>query len=270
MKNLEENWTEIVYQLGEQSLGLDALRKLTENQYAAIVIKNVLDKEKLENAIEAARINLGKALKAHYFHDAPYSTIGCYLTKYLNRPEEYFIEAQSNEPLLSKHIEIFGHVRQQVQDILKLRNLDVAKEPDGRRYAPFTVMIISEHGMGPLHNDNIMRDSKSIGLLLANLKYQLACVVCLQECDGGGNLRVYKKNWTLDDEKYKTKHGFGYDDAVVKEKPCFVFKPQAGDIYLFNSINYHEVDQTSGQERIVLRFFIGFFDENLEDGVIWS
>ena len=115
-----------------------------------------------------------------------------------------------------------------------------------------------------------MRDAASTDLCVARLTYQLSCVICIQECDQGGHLRHYQKQWHPDDEKYKIENGIGYDSQVVQGKPCFTFQPQTGDVYLINPTNYHEVDRVAGKTRITLGFFIGFFDRELRNAIVWS
>lgn len=269
MKSINKIWEPLVYNFGEQPLNIDALKGIAENKYAAIVIKNSLNQNILDTTVEVIQDNLKQAVATQYCNGT-LTTIGPYLAKYLNQPDKYFLEAQANSSLFPKHFDISDYVREQLQHIFNLHSLTIAEESDGRKYAPFVVRIHADGVMNPLHNDNIMRDAKSTNLLLAKLKYQLSCIICVQECDSGGNLRHYMKPWIPEDEKYKIKNGIGYDYEVVKEKPCFVFKPKAGDVYLINPTNYHEIDQVLGQTRITVGFFLGFFDAELKNAVVWS
>jgi hypothetical protein len=269
MKNIDKAWKEIVYTSGDHQLDINALRGIAENKYAAIVLKNFLDENIIDTTIQVIQRNIDRAIVTQY-SNGTLTTIGSYLAKYLNQPDKYFREAQANSSLFPMQFDISIYVREKLQHIFNLHSLKIAREPDGRTYAPFIVRIHSDGIMNPLHNDNIMRDAKSTDLLVAKLKYQLSCIICIQECDTGGNLRHYMKSWNPDDEKYKIKNGIGYDYEVVKEKPCFVFKPKVSDIYLINPTNYHEIDRVSGQTRITVGFFIGFFDDELKNGIVWS
>ncbi|MGK5641967.1 2OG-Fe(II)-dependent halogenase WelO5 family protein [Streptomyces sp. URMC 126] len=122
----------------------------------------------------------------------------------------------------------------------------------------------------PLHNDNIMRDAAGTGIVLADLARQLSCVVCLQECDEGGELRIYRRPWEPQDETFKIDGGLGYDEGVVEGHPGHEFKPQAGDVYVINPMQYHSIEQVSGSDRITMGFFLGFADEKLGSAVVWG
>lgn len=273
MRNVKATWEKVVYHAGEQPLGIDALRGLVENKYAAVVLKNVLSQEIINISLEAIRHNYDKAAVTPYINGTLIN-IGPYLAKYLNIPtarlDDYFREAHLVDSLFPMNMDLSHYMREQLEYIFGLHSFERAAEQDGREYAPFIVRIHSEGVINTLHNDNVMRDAKSKGLLLEQLTYQLSCITCLQECDKGGELRLYQKQWNSEDEKYKIKKGIGYDSEVVKGKPCFVFKPQTGDIYLMNPTNYHQVEQVAGKDRITLGFFIGFFDRALRDAIIWS
>ncbi|MFF3747170.1 2OG-Fe(II)-dependent halogenase WelO5 family protein [Streptomyces kronopolitis] len=146
----------------------------------------------------------------------------------------------------------------------------VAQEPDARDYAASVVRIHADGVRNQLHNDNIMRDAQGAGLALTDLAYQLSCVVCLQECDAGGELRMYRKPWEPVDEAYKIQDGLGYDEAVVDGYPCHEFTPQAGDIYLINPTRYHSIERVTGPDRLTMGFFIGFADDALNSAVVWG
>lgn len=156
-----------------------------------------------------------------------------------------------------------------MRDTFGLHRFEIATEPDGRQYASSNVRIYTDTVDTPLHNDNIMRDGASSGLVLAKLKHQLSCVVCIQECDEGGELSIYRKPWEPADEVYKIPGGLGYDMGVVADTPVHQFKPQTGDVYLLNPTYYHAIERVSGADRLTLGFFFGFFDDHLDEGVAW-
>jgi hypothetical protein len=97
----------------------------------------------------------------------------------------------------------------------------------------------------------------------------LSCVVCVQGCEAGGELSIYRKPWEATDEIHKVPSGLGYDLAVVDGRPVHEFRPKTGDVYLLNPTNYHAVKKVTGADRITLGFFFGFFDDKLDDAVSW-
>lgn len=269
MKDTQQTWNQISYYPSERPLGRDALKGLVENRYAAIVLKNLLSQEILDKSREIIQSNYHKARATQYCNGC-LTTIGPYLAKYLNQIDQYFSEAQITASLFPIEWELSYHIREQLHHIFSLESLEGAREKDGQKYSPFVVRLHGDGVHNPLHNDNIMRDAASTDLCVARLTYQLSCVICIQECDQGGHLRHYQKQWHPDDEKYKIENGIGYDSQVVQGKPCFTFQPQTGDVYLINPTNYHEVDRVAGKTRITLGFFIGFFDRELRNAIVWS
>ncbi|MDV2998814.1 MAG: hypothetical protein N5P05_000420 [Chroococcopsis gigantea SAG 12.99] len=270
MKTMEKTWDKVVYDLhNETNIGRKALQGLLDDRYAAIVLKNAIAPEILDSAIDIVQDYYEKATVTSYANGA-LTTIGPYLAKHLHGVDRYFQEAQLTESVFPNGNNLAQYVRERLRSIFALNSIETAVEDDGRRYAPFIIRLHADGVTNPLHNDNIKRDAASTDLSLARLTSQLSCIVCLQECDAGGQLFHYQKRWSIEDEEHKIPAGIGYDYAVVKDKPCFVFKPQKGDIYLIDPTNYHEIRQVSGATRLTLGFFMGFFDSSLSDAVVWS
>jgi hypothetical protein len=199
------------------------------------------------------------------------TTIGPYLAKYLDDPDGYFAAAKEADALLGDvGFNLGERIRAALREVLGLRELEPATEADGRGYAPFVVRIHADGVRNPLHNDNIMRDAAGTGIVLEHLAYQLSCVVCLQECDGGGELGIYRRPWEPADERFKIPGGLGYEHGVVEGAPGHEFKPAAGDVYLLNPTQYHEIARVSGDTRLTLGFFLGFPDERLDTAMVWG
>ena len=198
------------------------------------------------------------------------TTIGPYLAKHLGDPQAYFAEAAQAEALTaSVGFDLAARTRAALAELLGLRSFEPTVEPDGRRYAEQNVRIYQDAIRTPLHNDNMMRDAAGTGLLLAELSYHLSCVVCIQECDEGGELEIHHRVWQSSDEDYKVIGGLGYDDAVVAGARSCRFKPEAGDVYLLNPTQYHSIERVGGQDRVTMGFFFGFFDSALTDASAW-
>ncbi len=85
---------------------------------------------------------------------------------------------------------------------------------------------------------------------------QLAFNVHLSVPDKGGATRVYRKRWRPDDERFKD--GYGYVPEVVGDEPQTAVRAGLGDAVLFDSRNYHMVEETQGRgRRVALAFFLG-------------
>lgn len=269
MVNTVSSWKELVYQAGNPAPGLSALQELRDNQRPAIILKGLLDTPALAAFQKAVDNYRDQAVVSKYPNGA-LTTIGPYIARHLKDPETYFANARATDVLFpDPDLNLRTHVLQQFRQIFNLKTLEAA-EQDGHSYAPMIVRLHANGVNNPLHNDHIMRDAAGTDLILAKLDCQFSCIVCVQECDEGGELVLYRKPWESEDEKYKIPGNLGYDHGVVEHVESFKYKPATGDVYLINPTNYHEIYEVRGTERRTLSFFFGFFDKALEQGVIWS
>ena len=246
------------------------LQQLVDQQVAVIVIKNLINEKLLQKGLELVFSHYERKTASKY-HNGTLTTIGPYLVRHLHDLDTYFAAARTTDEVFENTDFDLRKVTQQgLRSVLGLRTLHVEQEPDGRRYADSIIRIHGDGVANPLHNDHIMRDSARSGLKLAKLTTQLSCVVCLQECDNGGELITYQREWSPQDEKFKIQDGLGYHPGVIKDAPRAVFRPQQGDVYLINPTTYHEIARVGGKDRVTLSFFMGFYDNALEDCVLWS
>ena len=266
----DENWDLVVTDAGANRLDPTLLRKLVEGDVAVIVLRNLLPAEVFADNLARVRELFGSASTTTYANGA-LTTIGPYLAKYLSDFESYTAAAKEARALLdSVSFDLDARVRDRLRDQLGLAGLDPARQADGEEYAASVIRIHADGVRNPLHNDNIMRDARDTDLALKELAYQLSCVVCMQECSSGGELRIYRKPWEPADEKFKIPSGLGYDEEVVANVPMQEFKPRTGDVYLINPTRYHSIERVSGLDRLTLGFFFGFADHSLRSAVVWG
>ncbi|WP_201785689.1 2OG-Fe(II)-dependent halogenase WelO5 family protein, partial [Type-E symbiont of Plautia stali] len=157
-----------------------------------------------------------------------------------------------------------------VKHSLRLESLHTAREPELGDYAGSIVRFHANGVANPLHNDNIVRDAAGSGLAVTHILHQLSCVVCLQECHAGGELRIFNKKWHPVDERFKTPGELGYQTGVIEQSEACEFSPRSGDIYLFNPAFYHEIDRVEGDTRITMGFFFGLTDKKMKHAIAWS
>ncbi len=72
----------------------------------------------------------------------------------------------------------------------------------------------------------------------------------------GGELRVYNRAYQPADEALRVPKQYYYENAVVAGVEQFTYHPKIGDVVIFNSRNFHEVTQVTG-DRYSLSSFIG-------------
>lgn len=265
-----EGWGRTVIDASSEHPGPTPLRQLAAGEVAVVVLRNLLPAESFtDNNARAAKL-FATASRTDYTNGS-LTTIGPYLAKYLDEPHAYFeAAATAREQLDRVGFDLAQQVHGGLRDSFGLRSVAPARESDGRTYPGSVIRIHADGVRNPLHNDNIMRDARGSGLKLADLAYQLSCVVCLQECDGGGELRMYQRTWSPPDETHKIEGGLGYDEAVVADTPVHEFKPQAGDVYVINPTMYHSIERVKGSDRLTMGFFMGFADERMDSAVVWG
>lgn len=146
------------------------------------------------------------------------------------------------------------------------QSIEVAKEDDGKTYfAGLVRHINSAH----LHFDYAPFDAK--GWHIQRIEEQLAWNVYLETAQEGGELVVYNIPWEADIyEKFLLPGhtgSYGFDKTIVKDIESFVIRPSRGDLYIFNSRNFHEVLPARGL-RITNSSFIGRYPNG--KFVMWS
>lgn len=203
--------------------------------------------------------------------NATLTTLGPYLAKYVSSPDEYFEQAATIKTLLPYSLrQAQSDIYQLVKQWFCLDSLNTAVEPVLGEYSGSVIRFHADGIANPLHSDNISRDAAGSGLIVERIAHQLSCVVCLQACTSGGQLRVFRKNWCLEDECFKARCELGYSCGVVEGYGACEFSPAQGDVYIFNPAYYHEIDRVSGVARITLGFFFGFTGEDMKKAIAWS
>lgn len=135
------------------------------------------------------------------------------------------------------------------------QSIEVAKEDDGKSYFSGLIRHINS---AHLHFDYAPFDAR--GWKIQEIKEQLAWNVYMETAQAGGELVVYNIPWELDIyEKFLLPGhtgSYGFDKTLVKDAESFVIRPTRGDLYIFNSRNFHEVLPARGV-RITNSSFIG-------------
>jgi hypothetical protein len=128
--------------------------------------------------------------------------------------------------------------------------------------------ILREINEGTLiHWDDVLEEYPT-GLLTTRITAQLAFNLFLVAPVSGGETRVWRKQPTAVDERYREK--FGYRPEVVTGISSVLVEPEQGAAVLFNSRNYHRVHPCGPKgSRLTLSFFVGLTEQD-HDLVLWS
>lgn len=249
--------------------GAAYLDSLISGTRGVLVLREFLSDKAVSAALKSVK-DVANLSKFNRYGNTTLHTIGPYLAGRIQDSDSYFADA---DKILGAYgpglAELATTVYAVVRETLGLKELTTASDQFGRKYSSFMLLMHKNVGM-PLHNDMISRDAKKTDLAVANVNSQLRCVVCLQECTHGGELILYRRKWYPRDESEKVQGNFGYPSSIVSDSEKLVFKPEVGDIYIFNSTQYHEVAETSGETRITLGFFLGQLGPDKEKMVTWS
>lgn len=120
-----------------------------------------------------------------------------------------------------------------------------------------------------LHFDFAQYDAPDYSI--NNVVNQLAFNIYFQSSEHGGECVVYNQQWQpglFENDRLSGHSGsYGYSSEVTKGAECFFIKPKTGDLWLFNSRNFHKILYGSGT-RLSFSSFIGLTDKN--ELVLWS
>jgi len=118
--------------------------------------------------------------------------------------------------------------------------------------------------LGHLHFDFAPFEAK--GWDISIIEQQLSWNLYLNQ-PSGGNLRVFRRFYNTEDEVLRVAGEYYYNKSIVEDSVQFVYSPRIGDIVIFNSRYFHEVEPVTG-DRYSLSSFIG----KEKDGklILWS
>jgi hypothetical protein len=95
-------------------------------------------------------------------------------------------------------------------------------------------------------------------------------VLCLQRPERGGELVMYRRMWTAEDEAHKARGTLGYPSTLVRDAERCAIAANQGDLYIINPSLFHEIKATHGaRRRMTLGTFFGF-SETSSDVLFWS
>ena len=81
-----------------------------------------------------------------------------------------------------------------------------------------------------------------------------------------GQTRIYDQQWQPGNDQYKL-DSYGYSDTVIADADMITFQPYVGDIFIFNTRNFHIVEPTDGQ-RVTFTSAVGLLPNG--EIILWS
>ncbi len=244
---------------------------LATNNIAAIKISNFFDQNELDIIV--------KNINEHdisWYKDAEYrqGRIGISATEYhskINGKDLYF---KLVPECVRVKDEMFSGVSEPIQKIIKLFSKDyvvsLAHEPSMHNAVYFSGLVRAMGAKSTLHFD--YAPSQLPGWEVSASEEQFAIVLYLQMPSVGGELIIYNHPWIPEDNIYnedifeKGPNGFN-PSFLQNERPTKIF-PETGDLIIFRSRNFHQVEQISpGETRLTLNSFLTLKNDSLS---MWS
>lgn len=253
----------------------DIVEQLAAGTYPALLVRGFFDPADCRRIV--ARLT-GGADAISQFHYPMFDgnvlevkKVGPFLMQYLSARERYFAEARRADALFdvvfSQMPDPRARVRTLVAQLMPHKRVGVAEE-DG---IPYSSAVVRVHGDGDralVHRDKALVDAK--GWRVSHLTTQLSAVLCLQKPERGGELVMYRRMWTAEDEAHKARGTLGYPSALVQDSEGCTIAASEGDLYIINPSLFHEIKTTRGQRRrMTLGTFFGFTNTTPEV-LFWS
>ena len=258
---MNTSWNPLVYDYKKPEKF--KIENLIDGKNPAVVIKNFYERKSCQFACSKI-----KNYSIHNHEEGLIKKIGVFLSAYLQRPDAYFNEVNVSQ---NKINEIFDNLENPIEKIKSLlsscfqRDVSIAKE-NGKEYSSSIIRIHEKNDYAPLHRDNAKFEAEAFSV--SSFDSQLSCVLHLQSCSNGGDLKIYRQFWKKQDEKFRNP-GFGYSKNVLDSKEYVKIKPEVGDLIIINPLFYHEVLPILDFTRISLGTFFGY-SKKLSEAVIWA
>tara|TARA_B100000029_G_scaffold354833_1_gene347639 strand:+ start:289 stop:1044 length:756 start_codon:yes stop_codon:yes gene_type:complete len=236
---------------------------LISGKVSAIEISNVLSKFDCASLCE-------KILKNYSTSTGPDLTtkIGTSLSSHIYDKVNYFSNAQKSNQFLQKlflnTISPIDTIHQILERIFQ-KKISTANE-SGMNYSDCIIRIHKNGDSVHIHRDNCNFEMSEY--TVSGYRNQLSAILYLQSPQSGGELKIYNKQWSKNDE-FLRQPDFGYSSDVVNDVNYTTISPISGNLVLLNPNYYHKIESVLGtKDRISIGFF---FAESFENNLVcWS
>ena len=245
------------------------LQQMADLEYSAVVIRGFYALEhcaEVVRRIESDTTGLvdvkeyvttgGDKLELRY--------IGPGLGRYVTDREGFFRESRLSDKKFERLYDGLPDARVMVREMIGrlLPDLEViVAEEDGELYSDAVIRIAVEGDSAALHRDSAMEYFK--GWMVSQFPTQFSALVCLQMAESGGELHVFKRRWTTEDDARKVDGATGYPPSIVEGAPLSTIVPQEGDLYIFHPELFHDIAPMFGpRNRITQGIFFAMSDSD--------
>lgn len=251
-------------------LDSETFSQLLQNKIPAIRVKNFLSREQalsLSQNIE----NINFSFYENVY--PPIGRIGITQFEYSQKNKiDYFKQVSNASNIRDKIFTSAGiDVLKKLKDTLITLgyNTDIAYESEGVKY--FCGLIRDMGGAADLHFDYAPYDAPEWNI--GKLTNQIAWNVYVKLPEQGGETIVYDKFWQSKIfEKFLSDNNtgsYGFKKELVEDSRHLRIRPSVGDLWFFNSRNFHEVLSSNGKKRLSISSFIGQVEDQ-KNLFLWS
>lgn len=248
-----------------ESLSIASLLALFRNEIAALRIPRFL----AADVCGAIARQIHRSQPEQYIDDPDMARVGITQAEHMDKKALYFQRAAE---MNSRKEEVFEQRQAALLQVIRaLRSVwrghvDVAREEESNQ--PYFAGLIRVIGRARLHFDWAPHDARD--WTIGQISAQLAWNIYLQASDRGGTTRVYHRAWQREDERYREPGSYAFDPALVRNDAYVEIVPQTGELVLFNSRNYHEVEKAEGaRQRLSISSFVGLLSSG-QTLALWS
>lgn len=267
------NWEIKTAEYGEKIDTNSLLSQLAGNQIAAVQISNFFTKEELD--IIVANINRQSIF---WYPESKHKQgrIGLSAAEFYSKPNGKALYFERTPEYSQMRDNFFSETTNPIQKIIALfsdsHETAIAREPGMNDATYFCGLIRAMGGKSTLHFDYAPHQLR--GWEISESTEQFALVVYLQMPVTGGELLIYNRPWTIEDDVYNMdtlqKGPYGFDPIFLKEEIPTKISPIAGDLIIFRTRNFHQIEAINpglNQYRFTFSSFL-----SLKDGALflWS
>ncbi|MBD2498498.1 hypothetical protein [Nostoc sp. FACHB-280] len=259
----------------EHSLTKESLKMLWENRIPLIRIRNFATVEECDNLVAQAQL-----FNFDYYQDVypKIERIGITVFEYNHISKAAYFQAVERTSQLRNSIMAasFNPLERLME---KIRNctgatVRIASEP---LYGSYYAGLIRKIEQGTqLHIDYAPSEQSEweVGTVIYQLSWNLYLKFSSNNRLGlgqsqaiTGKTRIYDRQWEPGNDQYKL-DSYGYSDTVIADATDMItFEPYVGDVFIFNTRNFHTVEPMDGQ-RVTFTSAIGLLPNG--EIILWS
>lgn len=250
----------------EYSLNEENLIELMKGNISHIRMPSFATKEECANL--SNKLEVSKDFDFYKQIDPPIGKLGItHYEGFLNGKEWYFKNVESASKLQEK---LFSQTFNPIKRLLDLFansttfDVSIPEEPNFGKY--FCGVIRNINKSIRAHADFAVYDSPNWAI--SNIESQIAMNLYCTMPEQGGECIVYNHLWNLKDDEKLDLEKYQFDLGFMPNAAAKVIKPIVGDLYLFNSRNFHEITIASSN-RFSVSSFIGK-TKNRNELMFWS